>query len=241
MNIAPDNASMSKLKNHKLPIQIEGFPYILAGVILFCSGYVLAHAQTDMPEWLYYLGRVSQFFGLFLTAFSVWFYRCPQFDVVDSAPNEVLSPASGRVLKIEEIDGSRIGESRAKKISIFMSPVDVHVNRAPISGPVETIQYVKGKFFKADLDKASEENEHNWLVQRHASGKKVAYVQIAGFVARRIVCYITTGTVLAKGERYGMIRFGSRMEVVVPLNSEICVHPGDRTEAGRTLLAKLVV
>ncbi|MGE4233862.1 MAG: phosphatidylserine decarboxylase family protein [Bacteriovoracia bacterium] len=231
------NAGVDVLKNHNLPIQIEGFPYILVGFLLTTAGAIVWRAQ--MVEgglvWVPAIGTIL--FALF-TLFSIWFYRNPVRNIPND-PSAILSPADGRVLKIEEINGSRIGQEKAKKVSIFMSPLDVHVNRSPIHGVIEKIDYVKGKFFKADLDKASEENEHNWVVMKSERGFRVAFVQIAGFVARRIVCYVKSGQTLDSGERFGMIRFGSRMEVIVPYSSEILVKPGEKTVAGETKLAKI--
>ncbi|MEW6057157.1 MAG: phosphatidylserine decarboxylase family protein [Bdellovibrionota bacterium] len=226
------------LKNHSLPIQIEGFPYIFGGLVLALASGVLWRALeagqgNGLPAAI-----ATGAFSIF-TAFSIWFYRCPKVNTPQDDLQAVISPACGRVLKVEEVAGGRISEPRAKKVSIFMSPFDVHVNRAPVQGVIEDIRYVKGKFFKADLDKASEENEHNWVVMKSDLGSKIAFVQIAGFVARRIVCYVSPGERLACGERYGMIRFGSRMEIVVPLDSDVLVKPGDKTVAGETKLARL--
>lgn len=226
------------LKEHNLPIQIEGFPYIIGGAVLsIASGFVwktMAASEGSVALAAFFMILFAMF-----TAFALWFYRCPNVKTPNDDIQAVISPASGRVLSILEVPGFKIGESQAKKVSIFMSPMDVHVNRAPVAGVIEVIQYVKGKFFKADLDKASEENEHNWVVMKSDLGPRIAFVQIAGFVARRIVCYVTPGERLNRGERYGMIRFGSRMEVIVPANSEILVMPGQKTVAGETKLARL--
>jgi phosphatidylserine decarboxylase len=233
--------SAKLLKNHPLPVQIEGLPYISAGLILLLASisiYRWAVAQDPVPMALKYGFLVTGFLTGFIVLFSLWFYRNPNVKTPSDDAQAVYSPASGTVLKIEEVDGKRIGASRAKKISIFMSPLDVHVNRSPVPGVIENVEYVKGKFFKADLDKASEENEHNWLVMKSNFGPRVAFVQIAGFIARRIVCYVEKGESLSFGERYGMIRFGSRMEIVVPLDSEILVQPGQKTDAGVTKLAR---
>ncbi len=226
-----------KLKEHTLPVQIEGFPYIFGGLLLtIASGVILLVEHDGALLWIF--GGLAGLAGFF-TAFSVWFYRCPEVQTPTDDVQAVVSPACGRVLSVKEVSGTKIGEKSAKKVSIFMSPVDVHVNRAPVAGMIEAVQYHKGKFFKADLDKASEENEHNWVVMKSDLGPKVAFVQIAGFIARRIVCYVAPGERLVRGERYGMIRFGSRMEVVVPASSDILVKVGERTVAGVTKLARL--
>ncbi len=234
------------LKNHSFPVQIEGFPYILAGLLLVLSTSVLWRTSRsaellqeapNLPFWTVLTAAVL--FSAF-TLFSIWFYRNPNRNTPQNEPRTVFSPADGRVLKVETVDGKRIGQPTALKISIFMSPMDVHVNRSPIAGKIELVQYNKGAFFKADLDKASEENEHAWYVVKSATENfKIAFVQIAGFVARRIVTYVTPGENLTAGERFGMIRFGSRMEIVVPVGSKILVQPGDRTLAGLTKLASV--
>lgn len=226
------------LKEHSLPIQIEGFPYILGGLLLASAAAVVwkSYDVTGAPGMVF--GGLTVLFSLF-TLFSIWFYRCPNVNIPTDDAQAVVSPACGRVLSVTEVSGGRIGESKAKKVSIFMSPIDVHVNRSPVTGVIETVQFTKGKFFKADLDKASEENEHNWVVMKTDLGPRVAFVQIAGFVARRIVCYVHAGERLGRGERYGMIRFGSRMEIVVPASAEILVKTGDKAVAGETKLARL--
>lgn len=229
----------SKLKNHSLPVQIEGFPYIFGGLVLaIAAGEVwrATHAQSSALCWAF--GTLTVVFILF-TLFSIWFYRCPAIAVPTDDIQAVLSPADGRVLSVLDVAGAKIGEKAGRKVCIFMSPMDVHVNRAPVAGVIEDIQYHKGKFFKADLDKASDENEHNWVVMKSDLGPKIAFVQIAGFVARRIVCYVRSGERLSRGERYGMIRFGSRMEIVVPSTAEILVKPGEKTVAGVTKVARL--
>ncbi|MBI3543574.1 MAG: phosphatidylserine decarboxylase family protein [Deltaproteobacteria bacterium] len=228
------------LKEHSLPVQIEGFPYIFGGLILAVASAIVFKAFDLSASASWAFAGLAGLFGLF-TAFSIWFYRCPDVPVPTDDVQAVLSPANGRVLNVMDVPGTRIGEKSAKKVSIFMSPMDVHVNRSPIAGVIENVQYHKGKFFKADLDKASEENEHNWVVIKSDLGPKIGFVQIAGFIARRIVCYVQPGERLVRGERYGMIRFGSRMEIVVPATSDILVKPGERTVAGVTKLARLKI
>jgi len=227
------------LKNHSLPVQIEGFPYILGGMVLaIASALVWRALEAGGGSGVWAPATATVLFSVF-TLFSIWFYRCPKVNTPADDPNAVISTADGTVLNVVEIPGTRIGEKAAKKISIFMSPFNVHVNRAPLAGVVDTIDYNKGKFWKADLDKASQENEHNWIVMRSDLGPKVAFAQIAGFVARRIVVYIEPGVRLGRGERYGMIRFGSRAEIMVPASAEVFVKAGDHTVAGETKLARL--
>jgi phosphatidylserine decarboxylase len=218
------------LKENKLPVQIEGLLYIFIGLILTALSALIGNSAV--------LNVASFFFALF-TAFSAWFFRNPKRTTPTDDPLAVYSPADGRVLSVIDVDGSRIGAPKAKKISIFMSPMDVHVNRAPIAGQIENIEYVKGKFFAANIDKASEENEHNWVQMKTEAGIKIAFVQIAGFIARRIICYVELGERLKAGERYGMIQFGSRMEILVPSDSRVMVKKDEHVTAGITVLAKL--
>jgi phosphatidylserine decarboxylase len=231
---------LKMLRYNSFPVQIEGLPYILGGLILAVAGFFMWRSfqiEGSSPGAIWAMGTITVIFALF-TAFSAWFYRNPERIASNVGVKDVLSPADGTVLKVEVVPGERIGVPSARKVSIFMSPFDVHVNRAPIDGVVEQVDYVKGKFFKADLDKASEENEHNWLVMRRPDGVRIAFVQIAGFVARRIVCYVSRGESLSRGERYGMIRFGSRMEILLPIEAEVLVKPGQKIQAGLTPVAR---
>ncbi len=227
------------LKNNLLPLQLEGLPYVLGGILLFLASAMIfskeQHGESLLKicVWVFF----TVLFSLF-TLFSIWFYRNPPRHTPLDDPKAVFSPADGTVLKIENTQGTKIGEGQAKKISIFMSPVDVHINRTPVSGVVESIYYHQGKFYRADIDKASQENEHNVLVMKTDAGLKIAFVQIAGFIARRIVCYVEAGDHLKAGERYGMIRFGSRMEVIMPSSSQVLVSVGEKVKAGLTKLAR---
>ncbi|HRK01707.1 MAG TPA: phosphatidylserine decarboxylase [Oligoflexia bacterium] len=167
----------SILKNHRLPVQIEGFPYIFGALLLTLSSAMIWKAAvsgtSDVGAGARWAAATGTFvFGVF-TAFCIWFYRNPNRKTPTDDPRAVISPADGRVLSVTEVSGNRIGAEKARKVSIFMSPMDVHVNRAPITGVVEGVQYNSGKFFKADLDKASEENENNWLIMKSDRGQKL--------------------------------------------------------------------
>jgi phosphatidylserine decarboxylase len=126
-----------------------------------------------------------------------------------------------------------------RKISIFMNIFSVHVNRAPCTGRIETIRYYEGKFLSANLDKASSDNERNGLVIRMNDGRAIGMIQVAGLVARRIVCWVNEGMQVEKGERFGLIRFGSRVEVLMPADTAVMVKPGDRVRAGETPIGGL--
>ena len=178
--------------------------------------------------------------GFLLTVGCLLFFRDPE-RVHPNRDNIAISPADGIVLKISKCEAPAELELKGqwKKISIFMSVFDVHVNRSPIDGIVEKILYVPGKFFNVTLDKASEYNERQATYVRMNDGRMIVFVQIAGLIARRIRSDIAEGQQLEKGQRVGIIRFGSRVDVYLPEDSEIIVEEGQITVAGETVLANL--
>lgn len=212
--------------NNKLPVAREGIPFIISGlavtVILLLSGFT-------------YPGL----FFLLLTIFIIYFFRDPD-RYKDAQENEVLSPADGRIINVWNLDAgqSPLGEA-AIKISIFMSVFNVHVNRAPLSGEILDINYNPGKFFSANLDKASEENENNRITLKTENGKNIVFIQIAGLIARRIVCWVKANDSVKAGQRVGMIRFGSRLDVFFPAGRDVSVKPGEKVKAGETTLGYL--
>lgn len=181
--------------------------------------------------------------GLGLTAWCALFFRDPE-RAVPQAPGLFVSPADGLVQMIRRVPtppelGMQAAE--ATRVSIFMDVFDVHVNRAPIGGTLTRIAYVPGKFLSASLDKASSDNERNGLLITLPDGREVGVVQIAGLVARRILCWAQTGQDIATGERFGLIRFGSRVDVFLPDGVAPLVAEGQRAVAGETVLADLAV
>ena len=177
--------------------------------------------------------------GLLLTVWVYYFFRDPERVIIED-DNYLVSPADGEVIKVEEVDGPKevgLSDKKFKKISIFMNVFDCHVNRTPCSGKVEEILYKPGKFFNASLDKASEDNERNYYKIKDNSGNDIVVVQIAGLVARRIVCETNIGQDLNQGDRIGMIRFGSRADVYYE-NYDPLVKVGQKAISGETLLAK---
>ena len=177
--------------------------------------------------------------GLLLTVWVYYFFRDPE-RVIIGDDNYLVSPADGEVIKVEEADGPKevgLENKKLKKISIFMNVFDCHVNRTPCSGTVEEILYKPGKFLNASFDKASEDNERNYYNLKDQSGNDIVIVQIAGLIARRIVCETNNGQELNQGDRIGMIRFGSRADVYYE-NYEPLVKIGQKTISGETLLAK---
>lgn len=172
--------------------------------------------------------------AVLLLGFTLYFFRDP-----DRQPpgkdNIIVSPADGRVLLIKEVEETRYIKDTARQISIFMSPVDVHVNRIPVSGRIDYLNYIEGGYLIASDDKASERNERAEIGILSKKGK-ILFTQVAGFVARRIVYEIKPGDDVKIGERFGMIKFGSRVDIIAPLNWIPNVKPGDKTRAGETIL-----
>lgn len=202
----------------------EGWPFIAAAVATALIVWAAAGFAWSVPLWL-------------VAVFVIQFFRDPP-RAVPSVPNAVLSPADGRIVKVEKVRDP-MTERDTLLISVFMNVFNVHSNRAPVDGVVERIRYSAGKFVNADLDKASSENERNAMVVRLPSGERIAVVQVAGLIARRILCYVKEGQRLARGERYGFIRFGSRVDVYLPLSARPRVAVGDVVHATTTVLAEI--
>lgn len=186
---------------------------------------------------LWYFGAYyAAIFFLLFTAFVVWFFRNPERDI-PSDENAIVSPADGKVIVVDRVFDDRFLKADAIKVSIFMNVFNVHVNRVPASGKVVGVVYNPGKFFSADKDKASLENEQNAVIIEAKNGKKFVVNQIAGLIARRIVCYTKQGDIVEKGKRFGMIRFGSRLDVYLPPDCKVNVNVGDKVSAGSLILA----
>lgn len=201
----------------------EGWPFLAIALALAVVMTIWA-GWWSVPFWL-------------ASLFVLQFFRDPP-RAGSTAPDAVLSPADGRIVMIGEVDDP-YAERRALKISVFMNVFNVHSNRAPVDGEVIKIEYFAGKFFNAALDKASLENERNAMVIKTAHGQLVTAVQVAGLVAKRILCYAKQGQALARAQRYGFIRFGSRVDVYLPLGSRVRVAIGDKVSATSTVLAEL--
>ena len=179
--------------------------------------------------------------GLVLTVWCYYFFRDPQ-RVTPEIDNVVVSPADGVVQMIAEVPAPEelnMGEAKFTRVSIFMSVFNVHVNRAPADGKITKSVYVPGKFFNATLDKASKDNERQLLAMKTKSGKNICFVQIAGLIARRILCEASEGMEYKAGERFGLIRFGSRLDVYLPEGVEPQVCLGQTMVAGETVIANL--
>ncbi|MFD7653719.1 phosphatidylserine decarboxylase [Actinosynnema sp. NPDC059797] len=179
--------------------------------------------------------------GAVLTAWVAWFFREPA-RTTPTRPGLAVAPADGTVSHVVEAAPPAelgLGDAPMTRISVFLSVFDVHVQRTPVAGLVRRVAYRAGKFLSADLDKASEDNERNAVWLTTADGHDVAVVQIAGLVARRIVCHVAEGDKVAAGQTYGLIRFGSRVDLYVPAGSRVLVEAGQRTIGGETVLAEL--
>ena len=209
----------------------EGYPFILIALALAAAGYTAALMRRSWPLWL---------LAFVLTELVLWvayFFRDPERT---GARGEqfVISPADGRVIEIVEVDEPAFLQSRAIRISVFMNVFDVHVNRYPVSGRVAYVHYNPGKFMNAAAEKASLDNEQ-MSIGVQAPKHRILFRQIAGLVARRIVTYSRVGDDAEQGERMGLIRFGSRVDVFVPVGTTIHAKIGDRPVAGTTVLAEL--
>ncbi|MBN2514682.1 MAG: phosphatidylserine decarboxylase family protein [Deltaproteobacteria bacterium] len=213
------------MKKRNSPIIFEGFVFILPLLVLTV---VFASVGIKSLALLFFI----------LTLFVTNFFRNPE-RVIPTDTNAVVSPADGKVLKIEEVEENGLIAGKFKKISIFMNIFNVHVNRVPYTGTVKTIRYQEGKFFNASLDKASSLNERNSVLVQTDDGREILTIQIAGLVARRIVCWVKEGMNIERGERFGLIRFGSRLEVFMPVDSEVLVRVGDKVRAGETKIGSL--
>ena len=206
-------------------IHTEGYKFIVIAVFITIIFLLINN----------FLGLI----GILLTVWVYYFFRDPE-RVIIGDDSYLVSPADGEVIKVEEVDGPKelgLENKKFKKISIFMNVFDCHVNRTPCSGIVEDILYKPGKFLNASLDKASEDNERNYYKIKDKHGNDIVVVQIAGLVARRIVCETNKNQELNQGDRIGMIRFGSRADVYYE-NYEPLVKVGQTAISGETLLAK---
>lgn len=200
----------------------EGWPFLAIAVGLAALSSYFGGAWS-FPLWI-------------IALFVLQFFRDPARTIpVD--PNAVLSPADGRIVVVEKAM-DEFTNREALKISVFMNVFNVHSNRSPVDGTVESVQYFPGKFVNADLDKASTENERNAVAVTASNGELVTFVQVAGLIARRILCYTAPGETLSRGERYGFIRFGSRVDVYLPLTAVPKVSVGDKVRATETILAE---
>ncbi len=208
-----------------IPFAKEGIPFIGAAV-----------GVTLLAGWLGWI--IATVGAAVLTLFVSWFFRNPS-RVIPQGPRLVLASGDGKVIAIEEEFESRFIKDRTIRISIFLNVFDVHINRIPCEGVIEDVQYQPGLFLVASKPDATLRNEQNALMIRTVEGAKVLCVQVAGLIARRIVCWVSPRDRAVLGERFGLIRFGSRMDTFLPLGTAIKVAVGDRVKGGETILGEL--
>ncbi len=208
----------------RVRITREGYPFIFAAIILALLAFVLGWRWAGL-----------------LFAFSAlgfaFFFRDPE-RIPPAGEDSIVSPADGKVVRIRPVEKEALFEGETQ-ISIFLSPLDVHVNRAPVRGRVEEVRYRKGSFLAAYRDEASWSNEHNALKVVDPEGRRLGVVQIAGVLARRIVCYVRPGDSLEKGQRFGLIMFGSRVDLFLPSGTRVEVSEGQRVKGGETIIGRL--
>lgn len=210
------------MKHQHIPIAKEGYPFII-----FCGFLTFIWAILGFV--------ILAAIGIVLTGFTTWFFRDP-VRVSPDDPDAIICPADGKVIILKEIDDNRFLHGRVLKISIFMNVFNVHVNRIPHQGTVEDIHLKAGKFYAADHDKAALKNEYCAITMCTKTGIRYCVVQVAGLIARRIVCRAQKGDSLNGGERYGLIRFGSRVDLYLPTDTRINVQLRQKVKAGETIL-----
>lgn len=203
-------------------------------VVLFLINFAVSYFLPELRLVQNLVIGVSVIFYLLI----LQFFRNPVFDISRN-DNQVLAPADGKVVVIEETTETEYLRDRRKQVSIFMSPVNVHVNRMPVGGVISYFKYHPGKYLVAWHPKSSTENERTTVVAKMKNGTEILFRQIAGALARRIKCYVKEGQPLQQGDEFGFIKFGSRVDVFLPLNARVVVKPGDITKGGRTVIAEL--
>jgi len=212
----------------------EGYVLIAIALVL---GFVLAYLALRLDSRWSLIPWIAAFL---IVAFTLYFFRDPnRIPPVDKG-NLLLAPADGKVVVVDEIDEPLFLKTRAKRVSIFLSPLNVHVNRIPADGVIKYVNYVSGDYLVAWHPKASELNERSELGLEHPSGARILFKQIAGAVARRVVYHVSEGDVVSAGQRFGIVKFGSRMDILVPVSSKIDVQIGDRVKGGESILGRLI-
>ena len=209
-------------KENRWPITKEGLPFLIPAVLLTVF--------LGSMGW-----KIWMLLGILLSLFIAFFFRNPKREI-PNLRNIVLSPADGKIIHVGELEEDRFLKEKALKVSIFMSLFDVHLNRAPVSGKVLERNYLPGRFLIANAEKSSLLNEQNAIILETEDQLKILLIQIAGFVARRIVFYARTGDTLKKGEIFGLIRFGSRVDLYLPPEVKAIVRVGQHVKGGESII-----
>ena len=210
----------------QIPVAREGYPFIAFAALVTLVAAVLGHDLLAGG-------------GLLLTGFVLYFFRDPE-RVGPDADDAVVAPADGKVILIEKIFDEKFVKDHVYKLSIFMNVFNVHVNRMPFAGRVTEVRYTPGIFLAANTEQGALENENCGVILTTANNKKLAVVQVAGLIARRIVCWAEKGDSLARGQRFGLIRFGSRVDIYLPQQIQLEITIGDKVRAGETVLGYFV-
>ncbi len=213
------------MKKPQVPVALEGYPFIGFAALTTVVLALLGHALSALA-------------ALALTGFVLYFFRDPD-RILPEDEDVLVSPADGKVILIEKIFDDRFVKEHVYKVSIFMNVFNVHVNRSPFSGTVSRIHYSPGQFFSANTERGALENEACALTLETRNNRRMAVVQVAGLIARRIVCWAVKGDVLERGQRFGLIRFGSRVDLYLPQQVQLEVVVGQKVRAGETVLGYL--
>lgn len=213
------------MKKPQIPVACEGYPFIAFAALMTLTAAILGYDIVALV-------------ALLLTAFVLYFFRDPE-RISPDEDDVVVSPADGKVILVEKVFDDKFVKEHVYKVSIFMNVFNVHVNRVPYAGTVVKTQYFPGMFFSANTERGALENEACALTIATANNRKLAVVQVAGLIARRIVCWAGKGDELVRGERFGLIRFGSRVDLYLPLQMQLEVAVGQKVVAGETVLGYL--
>jgi phosphatidylserine decarboxylase len=205
-------------------IAVQGYPLVLAGVVLILLGL--------MGGWSWITGL-----GVLAAGFFAYFFRDPEREIPPE-PGVIVSPADGKVVRVDEVQENEFLQGQARYVAIFMNVFDVHVNRSPVAGTVTAMRHRAGEYKAASREDAANRNEQQALVLESSTGRRVLVVQIAGLLARRIIPFVKPGQSLARGERLGMICFGSRVDIYLPGDSVVQVKTGDRVKAGSSIIGR---
>ncbi|MBU0966867.1 MAG: phosphatidylserine decarboxylase family protein [Proteobacteria bacterium] len=213
------------MKEQHIPVAREGYPFIGFAAFLTTIFALLGY-------------DIIAFWAMLLTGFVLYFFRDPS-RIIPVEPDVLVAPADGKVILVEKVFDDRFVNEQVYKVSIFMNIFNVHVNRVPFPGTVNTITYSPGRFYSADTERGALENEFCAVTMSTDAGQRFAVVQVAGLIARRIVCWAEHGDSLSRGQRFGLIRFGSRVDLYLPLKTQLEIAPGQKVKAGETVLGYL--